>query len=415
MMKLFYLLILVIALSMACNAQKKSPYSLIESYESIFKRQDAKRQELWKLKEYRKAIAIMQDLRARYEQLDSKDQVNYNGAIQGLSYNLACGYSLVHQIDSSLMYLQLALDKGYDNYYWIKKDSDLVNIRKDKRYEAMMKTRDFEAILKQNCTYKKQSSTVPLVAYQAKEAMELQEFRRKYKLDSVAGNGSEVVRIINLMQWVHRAVRHDGRSYNPGDTHADALIKVCKKEKRGVNCRMMATILNEVYLSMGYPSHFVTCLPKDRNDPDCHVINSVYSKELNKWLWMDPSFETWVKDDKGNLLSIEEVRQRLVNNQPVFASSTYNHNGETYPGAGEQYLHNYMAKNLFQLQIPAVSCAAFESRNDFSSIKLQKLVPVKKFYIQLIPSEFNHQNVPMGELVNGVYYTNDAGQFWRKP
>jgi hypothetical protein len=414
-MKPLLLLILVIVLSIGCNAQNKSPYSLTESYESVFKRQDVKRQELWKLKDYPKAIAILQDLRKRYQQLDSLDQLKYIGALQGLSYNLACGYSMVHQIDSSLMYLQLAIDKGYNNYYWITKDSDLVNIRKDKRYQELMKTHNFEELLKQNCTYKKEALPLLAVAFQSKDAPELQALRKKYNLDAVAGNGSEVSRIINLMKWVHQAVRHDGYSYNPADKHADALIEICKKEKRGVNCRMMATILNEVYLSMGYPSHFVTCLPMNKNDNDCHVINSVYSKELNKWLWMDPTFETWVKDEKANLLSIQEVRQRLVNSQLVFASPTINWNGKPYGGGGDAYLHNYMAKNLFQLEIQSVSCAAFESRVDLSSIPLQKPMEVKRFYIQLIPSEFSHDNVETGKVVNGVWYTRDEEEFWRRP
>lgn len=101
----------------------------------------------------------------------------------------------------------------------------------------------------------------------------------------------------------------------------------------------------------------------------------------------------------------------LVDNQPVFAAPTINWNGNPYGGGGEAYLHSYMAKNLFQLQIPSVSCAAFESRIDVSSIQLQKPMPVKKFYTQLIPSEFTHENVALGEIVEGVYYTNDEGDF----
>ncbi|HLN71695.1 MAG TPA: hypothetical protein VK205_00270, partial [Prolixibacteraceae bacterium] len=228
-MKPFYLLLLVVILSINSYAQTK-PSSLKEPYRSVFQRQDAKRQEFWKAKDYRGAIVVMQDLRARYDQLDSLDKEYYIGALQGLSYNMACGYSLVHQIDSSLMYLQLALDKGYNNYYWITKDSDLVNIRKDKRYQEIMKTHDFVALLKLNATYQKEFTPLPIVSYQAKEAPELQELRRKYNLDSVAGNGSEVSRIINLMKWVHQQVRHDGNSKNPANRHADAIIEVCKKE-----------------------------------------------------------------------------------------------------------------------------------------------------------------------------------------
>ena len=419
MMKTFCLLIFVFMLSIGCNAQIKVPYQIIESFETVFNRQDTKRKELWKSKDFRKAIVVMQDLHSRYQQLDSLEKVKYIGNIQGLFYNLSCAYSLIYQIDSSIMYLQNTVDLGPSNYNWLKKDPDLDNIRKDKRYQAIVdklkETYDYEFILKRNGSYKKESGFLPSVNYQAKGASELTALRIKYHLDAIAGNGSEVSRFINLMSWVHQTVRHDGNSSNPSDRHADAMIELCKKENRGVNCRMLATILNEVYLSMGYQSHFVTCLPKDKNDNDCHVINSVFSHELNKWLWMDPSFDTWVKDDKGNFLGIEEVRKRLVDHLPVFASPKIDHNGTPYGGGGDEYLHSYMAKNLFQVQIPSISCSAFESRTSMESLVLQNPKPMEKFYIQLIPSEFKHENVALGKIVNGVYYTNDSEQFWKKP
>ena len=55
-----------------------------------------------------------------------------------------------------------------------------------------------------------------------------------------------------------------------------------KSTGKGVNCRHLAIAFNEMYLSMGIKSRYVTCMPKDPNDNDCHVINSVYSQQLNK-------------------------------------------------------------------------------------------------------------------------------------
>ena len=54
------------------------------------------------------------------------------------------------------------------------------------------------------------------------------------------------------MHWVHNAVRHDGSSRNPTSRNAIDLIEVCRKENRGINCRMMAQVLNECYLAMGF-------------------------------------------------------------------------------------------------------------------------------------------------------------------
>ena len=280
------------------------------------------------------------------------------------------------------------------------------SLRNEPKYltlvDKMKQTADFEYILKQAKTYKSEEQKLPEFSFQEDSAVKLIELKNKYKLDSVAGNGDEVSQIIRLMQWVHHTIRHDGNSNNPWDTHADALIEVCKKEKRGVNCRMIATILNEVYLAKGYKSQFVTCLPKSKTDPDCHVINSVFSKKLNKWLWMDATFETWVKDEKGNLLGIQDVRERLISGLPLVASPKLNWNGN--PNDPENYLHNYMAKNLFQICIPQKSNSGYEN-----------LSYQDRCYVQLITDEYQKENPEMNGLKDQVYYTTDLEQFWKHP
>ena len=60
----------------------------------------------------------------------------------------------------------------------------------------------------------------------------------------------------------------------------------------------MATILKDAYQAMGYPARTVTCMPKDTADFDCHVITVVWSKQQQKWIWMDPTFNAYVSDEK---------------------------------------------------------------------------------------------------------------------
>ena len=50
------------------------------------------------------------------------------------------------------------------------------------------------------------------------------------------------------------------------------------------------------------------------NDPNFHVINIVYLISKNKWIWVDPTNDAYVMDEKGDMLSIEEVRKRLITN-----------------------------------------------------------------------------------------------------
>ena len=251
---------------------------------------------------------------------------------------------------------------------------------------------------------------VPTFTYQSKDNSNLLRIRQEFKLDSVVGNGNEISRILNLMHWVHNIVRHDGGSNNPSLDNAIDLIKICKSEHRGINCRMMATILNECYLSLGLKSRFVTCMPKETKFEDCHVINMIYSNNLKKWIWVDPTFDAYVMDEKGELLGLAEVRERLINDKPLILNPEANWNRESSQ-TKENYLNSYMAKNLYRLESPLVS------EYDTETVKSGKEIT----YLELLPLDGIEQNPQKKEDLyqNGVkfirYKTNNPNLFWSKP
>jgi len=55
-----------------------------------------------------------------------------------ISYNLACSYSLIGNIDFSLKALGDAINKGYFDSAFMKKDPDLENARKDKKFKKLL-------------------------------------------------------------------------------------------------------------------------------------------------------------------------------------------------------------------------------------------------------------------------------------
>ena len=273
---------------------------------------------------------------------------------------------------------------------------------------------DTLAQLKKAAAYNtREKTSLPAFTYQSSEEPHLKELRRSFNLDSIAGEGNDVSRILNLMHWIHNLIPHDGNHDNPVVKNALSMIAVCKKENRGLNCRGLATVLNECYLSMGYCSRYVTCLPKDSLgiDNDCHVIDMVYCNSLRKWLWIDPTFDAYVMDETGNLLSIEEVRERIINNKPLILNpeANWNHKiseDKTY------YLYSYMAKNLYLLECPLNSCYDLETRQS------GKVIP----YVQLIPlTYFNHslelvQNTnPQNNTTFITYKTHNPKYFWQAP
>lgn len=252
---------------------------------------------------------------------------------------------------------------------------------------------------------------VPKFTYQSADHPNLQKIRKDLKLDSIAGNGSELLQIFNLMHWVHNLVKHDGSSDNPTLKNAIDLINVCKVQNRGVNCRMLATILNECYLSMGIKSRYITCMPKETEFDDCHVINMVYSKELEKWIWIDPTIDGYVMDEKGNLLGIQEVRERLIKGQPLVLNADANWNRENLQ-TKDFYLDNYMAKNLYRLETPLHSEYDNETWKSGKEITYVELLPLDG--LEQTPQKEEKTNDSLGvKFIN--YKTNNPNLFWAKP
>ena len=188
---------------------------------------------------------------------------------------------------------------GYKDYRHTLVDTDLDYVRGDKEFKqqlALLRSRsDYRYLLQQARGYAPRATApLPAFTYQAAVAPPLAALRQQYRLDSIAGAGTDVSQVINLMHWVHTRIPHDGNRDNPALRNAQDLLAVCRQEGRGLNCRGLATVLNEVYLAMGFRSRFVGCLPKDTTDVDSHVVNSVYVPSQRKWLYMDPTQDAYV-------------------------------------------------------------------------------------------------------------------------
>ncbi|WP_329804802.1 transglutaminase domain-containing protein [Flavobacterium facile] len=305
------------------------------------------------------------------------------------------------------------------------KDSITVKIKKDTEFNFIVLLNDsikantqikykmpyLEKLKKAEKYNTSDNRFIPKFEYQSMDNPNLVRIRKELKLDSIAGKGNEVSKILNVLHWVHNSIRHDGSSNNPTLKNAIDLIKVCKTENRGLNCRMMATILNECYLSMGIKSRYVTCMPKETKFDECHVINMVYSNDLKKWIWIDPTFDAYVMNEKGELLGLSEVRERLINGKTLILNPEANWNKKNSQ-TKEYYLETYMAKNLYRFETPLVS------EYDAETWKSGK----ELIYIELLPLDGMEQSPQKKEETDtktGVifinYKTNNPNLFWTEP
>ena len=262
---------------------------------------------------------------------------------------------------------------------------------------------DFRMILKRCGEY---ATDTIKVAFQYDEPSDtaLVVLRKHFNLDSVAGNGDELSKIKNLLSFVHNLIPHDGSTpwavKYPESTIE--MTELCKQHNIGATCRQLAILLNECYLSMGIKSRFVTCMPKTYIS-DCHVINSVWSNQLGKWIWVDPTYDAFVMDENNNLLSIDEVRQRIRNSQPLKINDYANWNHK-YNLTKETYLDYYMAENLYFIEVSTYYGANMETGNNH---------PFE--HITLAPTGFESDTEVKLPENQDFYFTTDNVSFWQSP
>ena len=264
------------------------------------------------------------------------------------------------------------------------------------KIDSLPKEKTKLEILQEAAPYKRIGRISPAFTYASPNDSLLTRTRNYFHLDQVAGTGDDLSRIKNLLYWMHDLVRHDGSSSWPEcKFNCVDLYNVCQKEKRALNCRFMAIMLCEALLAENIPARYLVCMSKDyKNDPDCHVITVAWSRQLNKWVWVDPTFCAYVTNENGVWLHPGEVRERLRNGQPLRINEDANWNHEQKQDI-ENYLYNYMAKNLYLLNTTLQSKSEPEGNDSHPH------------YITLIPEGFDYSY--------GGDTTTDDAYFWQAP
>ena len=402
-MKTTLLILLLIQPIFYSTAQEKSK-NVGNSFKSYTYSLDYNRRSAGDKKNYVVAIMLIEEWLTNYNKVSKDVKDSVTNFYAGMYYNLACYQNLMGKTSEALAAFERCAKSGYSNYYNTIQDTDLKNLHGNKRFDAaLLRIRergDMNYILRTSPPYLNgKVPALPPFTYQSAETKELINLRVKFNLDSVAGNGDEISKIKNLLFWAYTIVPHQNGD-NPTSRNANDLIEVCKRDNRGVNCRMKATILKDAYHAMGFKSRMITCMPRDTADNDCHVINVVWSKSLNKWLWMDPTFNAYLSNDDGELLGVEEVRTHLINNSEI-------HLNEGALKNKEFYLDYYMSKNLYWLRCPVNSVWDVETYSENN--------PVVQ-YVNLYPGHFNTiKSSRKSSSDTEVFEVTNPSYFWQKP
>lgn len=404
-MKKIILAFLFLAASLTTQAQNPRLMQLQETSERLY----GQFRELTSNKNYAEAIVPIKELICILDTSTVCQDLSANVPKHALDaqkamyqYDLACCYALLGKKKMALETLAASVDNGYDNYNNMLWDNDFVSLKKDKKFQSLLdivkERQPLEKLKKANAYKAEAENVIPKFEYQPKEHPNLKCVRDYFQLDTIPGKDNELEHIKNLLHFVHDNIRHDGSRMTYCEFDAIDLYNYYKATGNGVNCRMLALTLCDLYLAMGYKARVVTCLPADPHDPDCHVINAVWSETMQKWLYIDPTMDAWVMDENGTMLSIAEVRERLIDGRELVLCPTANWNHEN-PQTKEYYLETYMAKNLYYQVCKKRSF--FNQESVYRSINNED--------IRLIPAGFENGSYTSAKT------TTDPEVFWAKP
>lgn len=241
-----------------------------------------------------------------------------------------------------------------------------------------------------------QSDTVDFTFELSSPTDKANELRDYFQLDSLIKESTNTWDATLRIAQIAASIKHDNPEPRPTKYNSIDLWKWAKEHPKGFNCRAHSIMLHELLLSVGIANRVITCSPKDTTDQDCHVVNSVWLPEMNKWVMVDSDKHSYCTDTKGNLLSLEEMRDRIIKQEPIdFISFTVDSINR------KDLLHYYWAKNLYYFD--AVEKQTYDvesgSNNNFRKIYL---VPQKPD----APKSFR----PQYDVL-----TTDVERFWAKP
>ena len=221
------------------------------------------------------------------------------------------------------------------------------------------------------------------------------EIRDYFQLDTLyPANATTWEKAIAIGKFVSSNIPHANQKKWPKDVNAIGLWEYIHDVEPAFNCRLHSIFAFELFLSADIKARYITCLPQDKDDPDCHVVNEVWLPELNKWAMVDTDMGGhYVTDRDGTPLSLKEMREHYISGEKMLMHPAFS------KAQRDKDYYSYMAKNTYW----------FASWGTLSYYQEDYKVEGidRNSYVNLIPSGFKPFYYEEGYIV-----TTDAEKFW---
>ena len=201
---------------------------------------------------------------------------------------------------------------------------------------------EFVDLLRSAGPYQKDSTTFEMKILQ--DSARAKEIRDYFNLDSLYDAEADTwTKALAIGQFVASNIPHDNQEIDPEHRNAIALWEYTKNVAPAFNCRLHSILAFELFLAVGIDARYVTCLPEDRTDNDCHVVNEVWLPELGKWAMIDTDMGGhYFSDVNGTPLSLREMREHYISGEDMILYPQFKINGKK-----KKDQRAYMAKNTY--------------------------------------------------------------------
>ena len=222
------------------------------------------------------------------------------------------------------------------------------------------------------------------------------EIRDYFQLDTLFPEDADTwEKAVAIGKFVASNIPHDNQKEWPEHVNAIGLWEYTKDVAPAFNCRLHSILTFELLLADNIMARYITCMPQDENDQDCHVVNEVWLPELNKWAMIDTDMGGhYVSDMDGTPLSLKEMREHYISDEKMMMYYAF---GKGSSKVDDYYA--YMAKNTYWF-----SCWGTLSyyQEDYKMEDVDR-----DSYVNLIPSGFEPFRVGGGNTI-----TTNADLFW---
>lgn len=228
--------------------------------------------------------------------------------------------------------------------------------------------------------------------YKFDERENMLDIIEKYNLDELVKGKNDIETAITLMNWFCERYKHGAdldRTRTP-----QAIMEFADNNGGKTNCRGLSIALAHLIRAYNIKAFHITCMPYEEPFNECHVVVCVYCESVSKWIMLDPSFNIYLKNKRGEIIGVDEFRDILISGDELFVSEGMI---AAWIDSLEEY-RDYMAKNLVRLErgiVERYGCDLSDGR------------------IILIPEKYMQNEAKYCDENKQKCFTSSKEEFWR--